>query len=141
MYEGFMAYLAKMPARDIVLIVEDHPLVQITAAALIENAGMATVVAADADEALEILTGRDDIHAVFTDVTMPGSMNGIELARLVRTRWPEIALVVTSGDELSEMVRLPSGVRFLRKPYQYASVVEELLADRLAAASPRRAGI
>lgn len=136
-----MAYLAKMPARDIVLIVEDHPLVQITAAALIENAGMATVVAADADEALEILTGRDDIHAVFTDVTMPGSMNGIELARLVRTRWPEIALVVTSGDELSEMVRLPSGVRFLRKPYQYASVVEELLADRLATVSPRRAGI
>ncbi len=136
-----MAYLAKMPARDIVLIVEDHPLVQITAAALIENAGMATVVAADADEALEILSGRDDIHAVFTDVTMPGSMDGIELARLVRTRWPEIALVVTSGDELSEMVRLPSGVRFLRKPYQYASVVEELLADRLAAASPRRAGI
>ena len=141
MYEGFMAYLAKMPARDIVLIVEDHPLVQITAAALIENAGMATVVAADADEALEILTGRDDIHAVFTDVTMPGSMDGIELARLVRTRWPEIALVVTSGDELSEMVRLPSGVRFLRKPYQYASVVEELLADRLATVSPRRAGI
>ncbi len=136
-----MAYLAKMPARDIVLIVEDHPLVQITAAALIENAGMATVVAADADEALEILTGRDDIHAVFTDVTMPGSMDGIELARLVRTRWPEIALVVTSGDELSEMVRLPSGVRFLRKPYQYASVVEELLADRLATVSPRRAGI
>lgn len=141
MYEGFMAYLAKMPARDIVLIVEDHPLVQITAAALIENAGMATVVAADADEALEILSGRDDIHAVFTDVTMPGSMDGIELARLVRTRWPEIALVVTSGDELSEMVRLPSGVRFLRKPYQYASVVEELLADRLATVSPRRAGI
>lgn len=141
MYEGFMAYLAKMPARDIVLIVEDHPLVQITAAALIENAGMATVIAADADEALEILTGRDDIHAVFTDVTMPGSMDGIELARLVRTRWPEIALVVTSGDELSEMVRLPSGVRFLRKPYQYASVVEELLADRLATVSPRRAGI
>ena len=136
-----MAYLAKMPARDIVLIVEDHPLVQITAAALIENAGMATVVAADADEALEILSGRDDIHAVFTDVTMPGSMDGIELARLVRTRWPEIALVVTSGDELSEMVRLPSGVRFLRKPYQYASVVEELLADRLATVSPRRAGI
>ncbi len=136
-----MAYLAKMPARDIVLIVEDHPLVQITAAALIENAGMATVIAADADEALEILTGRDDIHAVFTDVTMPGSMDGIELARLVRTRWPEIALVVTSGDELSEMVRLPSGVRFLRKPYQYASVVEELLADRLATVSPRRAGI
>lgn len=141
MYEGFMAYLAKMPARDIVLIVEDHPLVQITAAALIENAGMATVVAADADEALEILSGRDDIHAVFTDVTMPGSMDGIELARLVRTRWPEIALVVTSGDELSETVRLPSGVRFLRKPYQYGSVVEELLADRLATVSPRRAGI
>ncbi len=136
-----MAYLAKMPARDIVLIVEDHPLVQITAAALIENAGMATVVAADADEALEILSGRDDIHAVFTDVTMPGSMDGIELARLVRTRWPEIALVVTSGDELSETVRLPSGVRFLRKPYQYGSVVEELLADRLATVSPRRAGI
>ncbi len=125
-----MAYLAKLPARDVVLIVEDHPLVQMTAAALIENAGMATLIAADADEALQILTDRDDIHAVFTDVTMPGSMDGVELARQVRRRWPAIALVVTSGDTLSEAVRLPNGVRFLRKPEEYASVVDELLGHR-----------
>ncbi|WP_199743141.1 response regulator [Sphingomonas ginsenosidivorax] len=129
-----------MPARDVVLIVEDHPLVQITAAALIENAGMATLVAADADEALQILTDRDDIHAVFTDVTMPGSMNGIELARLVRRRWPDIALVVTSGDNLSESASLPNGVRFLRKPEEYASVVDELLGDQSSRAVPDAVG-
>lgn len=125
-----MAYLAKMPARDVVLIVEDHPLVQITAAAMIENAGMAAVTAADADEALQILTQRHDIRAVFTDVTMPGSMDGIELAKQVRRRWPDIALVVTSGRAMCETRPLPSGVRFLHKPGDYAHVVGELLADR-----------
>ncbi|MEG3165733.1 response regulator [Sphingomonas sp. PB2P19] len=112
-----------------VLIVEDHPLVQITASVLIEDAGMATVVAADADAALDILTSRDDIHAVFTDVSMPGSMDGVALAQVVRQRWPDIQLVVTSGDQLPEDTCLPCGVAFLRKPYEYANVIGELLGD------------
>ena len=124
-----MARLPNLPVRDVVLIVEDHPLVQITATAWIEDAGMDTLVAADADEALAILSGRDDIHAVFTDVAMPGSMNGVELAQLVRKRWPAIQLVVTSGGLLPSGVTLPRGVPFLRKPYDYANVVDELLGD------------
>jgi CheY-like chemotaxis protein len=112
-----------------VLIVEDHPLILITATALIENAGMETVVAADADAALAILMSRDDIQAVFTDVMMPGSMDGVELAQLVRKRWPDIQLVVTSGGRLPDDAKLPIGVPFLRKPDQYANVVDELLGD------------
>jgi CheY-like chemotaxis protein len=124
-----MIQLPNMPPRDMVLIVEDHPLVQITATALIEEAGMDTMVAADADEALRILGARDDIHAVFTDVAMPGSMNGVVLAQLIRQRWPAIQLVVTSGGQLPEGVVLPRGVAFLRKPYEYANVVAELRGD------------
>jgi CheY-like chemotaxis protein len=122
-----MAHLAKLPVRDVVLIVEDHPLVQITATALIEDAGMDTLVAGDADEALAILSKRDDIYAVFTDVTMPGSMDGVALALLVRERWPEIMLVVTSGGELPDDATLPRGVPFLLKPDDYAKVVDELM--------------
>lgn len=124
-----MPDLAKLPVRDVVLIVEDHPLVLITATALIEDAGMDTLVAGDADEALAILTTRDDIHAVFTDVAMPGSMDGVALAQLVRERWPGILLVVTSGGVLPDDATLPRGVPFLLKPDEYAKVVDELLGD------------
>ncbi len=124
-----MAYLAKLPARDVVLIVEDHPLILLTAAALLEDAGMDTVVAADADAALAILDARDDIHAVFTDVAMPGSMDGVALAQLIRKRWPAIQLVVTSAGQLPDDATLPRGVPFLRKPHDYAKVIDELRGD------------
>ncbi len=121
-----MSAISRMPRRAVVLIVEDHPLVQITAAALIEDAGMDTLVAADADEALCILTARDDIHAVFTDVSMPGSMDGVALAHCVRERWPAIQVIVTSGGKLPTDTILPGEVSFLQKPYEFANVVNEL---------------
>ncbi len=121
-----MSAIPRMPRRPVVLIVEDHPLVQITAAALIEDAGMDTVVAADADEALGVLTARDDIHAVFTDVEMPGSMNGVALAHRVREHWPAIQVIVTSGGKLPADTILPGDVSFLQKPYEFANVVDEL---------------
>ncbi len=112
----------------VVLIVEDHPLVQITATALIEDAGMTTLVASDADEALTILSSRDDIRALFTDIDMPGSMDGLALATLVHARWPWIQLVVTSGGQPPADMALPGGVPFFQKPYDYALVVNELRA-------------
>ena len=121
-----MSAIPRMPRRAVVLIVEDHPLVQVTAAALIEDAGMDTVVAADADEALGVLTVRNDIHAVFTDVEMPGSMNGVALAHRVRERWPAIQVIVTSGGKLPADTILPGDVSFLQKPYEFANVVDEL---------------
>jgi len=110
----------------VVLIVEDHLLVQITATAQIEDAGLATIVAGDADEALAMLSARDDIRTLFTDIDMPGSMNGAELAHVVRERWPDIRVVVTSGGKPHDRAALPDDVTFLQKPYEYACIIDEL---------------
>lgn len=111
----------------VVLIVEDHLLVQITATAEIEDAGLDTLVAGDADEALEILGARDDVSTLFTDIDMPGSMDGLELALHVHERWPDIRVVVTSGRRPHGVDALPDGVTFFQKPYEYSSIVDELL--------------
>jgi len=114
------------PDAGVVLIVEDHLLVQITATAQIEDAGLATIVAGDADESLAMLSARDDIRTLFTDIDMPGSMNGAELAHVVRERWPDIRVVVTSGGKPQGRAALPDDVTFLQKPYEYACIIDEL---------------
>ena len=83
--------------RPVVLLVEDQPLVRMLAADILEEAGFEVTEAATAPEALNHLERSDDVRVVFTDVDMPGGMNGLELARIVHARWPHIALVVTSG--------------------------------------------
>ena len=95
-------------------------------AEVIENAGFEVIEAANADEAIAILTARPDIHVVFTDVQMPGSMDGLKLARFVRDRWPPIKIVATSGLVRVEDDDLPAGSVFLRKPYHVAEVVAAL---------------
>jgi CheY-like chemotaxis protein len=100
-----------------VLIVEDESLIRINAVEMIEQAGFEAIAASDADEAIRILESRNDIRAVFTDVHMPGSMDGIRLAGVVRNRWPPVALIVTSGQTKVPESDLPIGGRFLPKPY------------------------
>ena len=114
------------PEAGVVLIVEDHLLVQITATAQIEDAGMATLVANDADEAPQILATRNDVRTVFTDIDMPGTMDGLALAMVVRERWPDIRVVVTSGGKPRAVDRLPDDVAFFQKPYEYSAIVDEL---------------
>ena len=86
---------ALLGQRSVVLVVEVESLVRSTAMDMVEEAGFEA--ASDADEAIRILESRNDIRAVFTDVHMPGSMDGLRLARVVRNRWPPVALIVTSG--------------------------------------------
>jgi len=100
-----------------VLVVEDESLIRINAMAMVEEAGFEAIAASDADEAIRILESRNDVRAVFTDVHMPGSMDGIRLASVVRKRWPPVALIVTSGQTNVPESDLPTGGRFLRKPY------------------------
>jgi CheY-like chemotaxis protein len=100
-----------------VLVVEDEPLIRMNAADLFEDEGFEVVEAATARAALAILEKRNgEVDALFTDVDMPGDMNGLELAGIVHGRWPHIAIVVTSG-----VVRvsgsLPGNGVFLEKPY------------------------
>ena len=99
------------------LVVEDESLIRMHALTMVEEAGFEAIAASDADEAIRILESRNDIRAVFTDVHMPGTMDGIRLARVVRDRWPPVALIVTSGQTNVPEADLPTGGRFLRKPY------------------------
>src|SRR5690349_4339113 len=108
--------------RPVVLVVEDESLIRTAAMDMVEEAGFEAIAASDADEAIRILESRNDIHAVFTDVQMPGSMDGLRLARVVRNRWPPVALIVTSGHTNVADAHLPTGGRFLRKPYESAHV-------------------
>src|SRR5258708_841912 len=84
-------------SKGVVLVVEDKPLVRMVAAATIEEAGFETIEAVGAESAIAILEDRKDIRIVFADIHMPGSMDGLRLARVVRNRWPPIKLILTSG--------------------------------------------
>src|ERR1700712_335619 len=117
--------------RPVVLIVEDEFLLRMNAVDMIVAAGFDAVEAANADEAIEILENRTDITVVFTDIQMPGSMDGLKLAQAVRGRWPPIKIVTTSGHVNVREADLPEGGRFLSKPYsprQVASILRELTA-------------
>jgi CheY-like chemotaxis protein len=115
--------------RPVVLIVEDEFVLRMDAVDMIAVAGFEVVEAGDADEAIDILESRRDITVVFTDIQMPGSMDGLKLARAVRGRWPPIKIVATSGLVDVGEKDLPEGGRFLPKPYNrnvLASVLREL---------------
>jgi CheY-like chemotaxis protein len=107
----------------VILIVEDEFLLRMDSAEVLEDAGFCVISAVNADEAIAILTARSDIHVVFTDIQMPGSMDGLKLARFVRDRWPPIKIVATSGQVHIEDDDLPAGSVFLPKPYRSGQVV------------------
>jgi CheY-like chemotaxis protein len=118
--------------RPVVLIVEDEFLLRIDAVDMVKAAGFEVVEAANADEAIEILESRRGITVVFTDIQMPGSMDGLKLARAVRGRWPPIKIVATSGHLHVRETDLPEGGRFLPKPYspvEVAGLLQELTGD------------
>jgi CheY-like chemotaxis protein len=100
-----------------VLVVEDDALLRLAAVDVVDSAGLATLEAANADEAMSILESRSDICVVFTDVQMPGSMDGIALAAKVRERWPAIGVIVSSGVARPEIGTLGPSAIFLPKPY------------------------
>src|ERR1700719_4524534 len=115
--------------RPVVLIVEDEFLLRMDAVDMIAGAGFEVVEAENADQAIEILESRPDITVVFTDVQMPGSMDGLKLARAVRGRWPPVKIIATSGRPDVGERDLPEGGRFLPKPYgprQVTGVLREL---------------
>ena len=117
-------------SRPVVLVVEDELVVRMNAVVIIEESGFEPIAARNADEAINALETRGDIWAVFTDVQMPGQMDGLELARVIRDRWPPVELLVTSGKRNVIQSELPNGARFLPKPYlpsQIETTLRELL--------------
>jgi CheY-like chemotaxis protein len=112
--------------RPVVLIVEDEFLLRMDAVDMIAGAGFEVVEAANADEAIEILETRGDVTVVFTDIQMPGSMDGLKLARAVRGRWPPIKIVATSG-------HLDVGNRSARRRAVFAETLQPAAGYRCAA--------
>jgi len=111
----------------VVLVIEDEPLQRMMAIDLVEEAGFEAIGAADAEEAVRILEARSDIRIVFTDIDMPGSIDGMMLAAAIRDRWPPIEIIITSGHIREEEVVLPVRGVFFPKPYDTRRVTQKLV--------------
>jgi CheY-like chemotaxis protein len=109
-----------------VLVVEDDEVLRMCAAEVVADAGFSPVEAANADEAFAILENRSDIALLFTDIRMPGSMDGLNLARTVHGRWPAIKIILVSRRvELSERER-PVNSRYFQKQFAMKQMIEGL---------------
>jgi CheY-like chemotaxis protein len=118
-------------SQPLVLVVEDEPLVRMIATEGLEYEGFPVIEAASAEDALAILSNRNDVGVLFTDVNMPGKIDGVELARMVHERWPALRIVITSGREVVGRSAIPDDGRFVAKPYRtgdVARLIEELVA-------------
>ncbi len=100
-----------------VLVVEDEPIIRMDVVDQLEEGGFQVFEAPDADRAIKILEANPAIRVLFTDVDMPGSMDGLKLAAAVRDRWPPIRIVVASGLRKVNLAALPGDSRFFSKPY------------------------
>jgi len=127
-----------MAQSAVILVVEDEIIIRMGAVQLLEEAGFTVIEASNAHDAVSVLENRSDIVAIFTDVNMPGTMDGMRLARMVRGRWPPIHIIVTSGLISPNDDDLPPGGKFIRKPYDPEHVIEALreLLGQLPPADP-----
>lgn len=123
-----MPFNGPLPA---ILVVEDEFLILSATAYDLRHAGFTVFEASNADDAIELLEAHGEIRILFTDVDMPGSMDGLKLSAAVRERWPPTLIIVTSGKTLVGRAKLPVGGRFFPKPYntgKIASAMQEMLA-------------
>jgi CheY-like chemotaxis protein len=107
-----------------VLVVEDDILIRDVVSEELTEAGFDVVQVGNADKAIEILEAQRDIHLVFTDIDMPGSMDGLKLAAAVRDRWPPVHIIITTG-KARPMV-IPVNAIFIPKPYLGKAVVSAM---------------
>jgi CheY-like chemotaxis protein len=111
-----------------VLVVEDEPFLLMLAIDIVEEAGYETLGARNAEEAIRLLETDTAIRIVFTDIDMPGAMDGLKLAAAVRGRWPPISIIVTSGHMHVDAADLPERTRFFSKPYKSNEIADALHA-------------
>jgi CheY-like chemotaxis protein len=109
-----------------ILVVEDDAILRMHAAGLLAENGFDVLEAKNADAALKLLETRDDVRLLFTDIQMPGSCDGMDLARQVHARWPNILLVITSGQIKPAQAEIPDDGRFVAKPYRAKDLLGEL---------------
>ena len=107
----------------VILVVEDEALVRLAAVGILEDAGFRMIEATNSGQALELLEADSDIHLLFTDVNMPGAIDGFALARQVHDRWPHIGIMIASAKAMPQPDEMPAGCRYHQKPYNPAAVV------------------
>lgn len=111
---------------SVVLVVEDEALLRMCAVEMVEDAGFTSLEAGNADQAVAILESRSDITLLFTDIQMPGSMDGLKLAHAVHKRWPPIKIIVVSGLLKLADLDLPADSRFYSKPLEPAVMIAQM---------------
>lgn len=122
MYSGCMA---KHPS--VVVVVEDEFLIRLHVVNVLTNDGFEVIEADNSDEALAILRKHHEaVQVLFTDVHMPGEMDGLALAHHARQHWPQLGILIASGQARLAKEDLPAGSRFLNKPYQSQHVVKHV---------------
>ena len=121
-----------MPTHPLVriLVIDDEPIVRLDAREILEDAGYVVTEAASADAAMPLLSDGGTVEAILTDIDMPGTLDGLELARMVDGLMPEIAIVIMSGHQLPRREDLPLKATFVAKPFS-ASVRLQRLAEAL----------
>ena len=107
----------------LIVVVDDDVFERMGASGMFVDAGYRVLEAEDADEALRFFETNADIRLLFTDVSMPGSMSGSDLAHRVAERWPEVGIIVTSGRP--RPLKLPLSMLFHDKPYEPAAVLRQ----------------
>ncbi len=116
----------KPESSDVVLVADDEALLRMNAAEVLEEEGYEVLEASNAAEATQVLEGRPDVRVLFTDIQMPGELDGLDLARHVHERWPEVLLLVTSGRLRLDEADIPDHGRFIAKPYAARELLSEL---------------
>ena len=118
----------------VVIVVEDDPMVRMAAVGAFEDAGFEVLEGKNAQAAMLILqTEVGRIQALFTDVEMPGAMDGLMLARQIHLDWPLISVMVASGQVNPGAGEMPQNSRFFKKPYDLADVIAHIRASTPAA--------
>jgi two-component system, response regulator PdtaR len=113
-------------AHPLALVVDDEELLRLFAAGLLEEHGFEVLEAETATAALKVLESHQDVRLLFTDIQMPGALNGMDLAREVHARWPGVLLVITSGHRKPSRAEIPDDGRFIGKPYGAADLFTEV---------------
>ena len=118
--------MALPDSTPVVLVVEDEMVLRMRAVDIVEDAGFVPIEAVSADQAINILESRDDISLLFTDIQMPGSMDGLKLAHAAHSRWPHIKIILVSGQIAVTDVDKPDDSKFFPKPLEVQQMICEL---------------
>ena len=122
----------RSPSGNVVLVVEDEVLIREDVIDVLEQEGFRVARASNVQEALSVLDQRRDVNAVFTDIQMPGRLDGLDLAHHLAADRPGIAVLVTSGRSFAAPTDLPDSSRFIPKPYMprdVARMLRQMMAD------------